>query len=101
MRSGKFQSGHLSLHKFLSSGPPPPLFQCIAGVRARGLGVRCSVAVLPVSLQRDGADFFEGVRAKLVDKDQNPRWSPSRLQEMTDVAHYFQPGPGHQTWGPA
>jgi enoyl-CoA hydratase/carnithine racemase len=52
-------------------------------------------------LMRDGADFFEGVRAKLVDKDQNPRWSPSRLQEMTDVAHYFQPGPGHQTWGPA
>ena len=40
-----------------------------------------------------GIDFFEGVRAVLVDKDQSPRWQPSKLEDVTpgDVEHYFAP----------
>ena len=38
-------------------------------------------------------DFLEGIRALLIDKDNQPRWRPERLADVTPamVASFFQP----------
>jgi enoyl-CoA hydratase/carnithine racemase len=47
-------------------------------------------------------DFFEGVRAQLVDKDGAPKWQPADLAGVSagQVETYFQPMPGVKDWVP-
>ncbi|XP_049851333.1 3-hydroxyisobutyryl-CoA hydrolase, mitochondrial-like [Schistocerca gregaria] len=42
------------------------------------------------------SNFYEGVRAVLVDKTRDARWSPARLEDVTPamIEEYFKPTPG-------
>jgi len=42
-----------------------------------------------------GHDFYEGVRALIIDKDQAPKWRPARIEDVgaDAVAAYFAPLP--------
>jgi enoyl-CoA hydratase len=45
-----------------------------------------------------GHDFFEGVRALIVDKDKTPHWQPSKLSDVDEgmVGSYFAPLKGDE-----
>jgi len=42
-----------------------------------------------------GQDFYEGIRAQLVDKDRNPKWDPPTLAGVNDatIGDYFKEPP--------
>jgi enoyl-CoA hydratase len=42
-----------------------------------------------------GHDFYEGVRAAVIDKDRNPRWSPDKLDQVSvaDIEAYLGAAP--------
>ncbi len=48
-------------------------------------------------------DFQEGVRAVVIDKDNRPRWSPARLEDVTEAAldRLFAPFADQDEWTPA
>ena len=34
-------------------------------------------------------DFYEGIRAQLVDKDRNPKWNPSNIEDVKNIDKFF------------
>jgi hypothetical protein len=44
-----------------------------------------------LTIQKQKKDFFEGVRAALVDKDKKPEWNPNAVRDITpeQIGPYF------------
>jgi enoyl-CoA hydratase len=76
----------------------------LAGLRAgRGATIEeCLVREYRMVCEiRNGHDFFEGVRAQLLDKDRNPKWSPATFEAVTDddvARHLREPESGDLTF---
>jgi enoyl-CoA hydratase/carnithine racemase len=64
----------------ISSGAGLPMRECM----------RMEFRILNRML--DGHDFYEGIRAVLIDKDNKPVWRPKTVEEIRaeDIAHYFE-----------
>jgi enoyl-CoA hydratase len=64
-----------------------------AGRRSASLA-ECLGRELGACLQMlDNPDFFEGIRAAVIDKDRNPKWSPASVEavESARVEHFLKP----------
>lgn len=69
--------------------------------RGRGLSSLAEVLAMEYRLSQhcmEGTEFFEGIRAVLVDKDHAPKWRPGTLAEVGDdlVERHFAPLPGRE-----
>ncbi len=86
------------LAKDLAAKSPTSVKLALAQMRlGRGLDFAGAMALeyRIVSRVAKGHDFYEGVRAVIIDKDNAPRWRPATLPEVTDamVDAYLAPLP--------
>jgi len=85
----------------LAKGSPTSLkvtLQLLAGGKHRSLKQSLELDYRLASRFLQGKDFFEGVRAILLDKDNTPQWDPATLSgvDAASVDAYFAPLPASE-----
>ena len=67
--------------------------QLLAGAKLRDFAAAMRMEYRLTQHFMAGHDFYEGVRAAVLDKDQAPRWQPATLADVSDeaVERYFAP----------
>ena len=57
-----------------------------------GDALKMEYRICQTLMKNTESDFYEGIRAVLVDKDRNPKWNPKTLEEVSDeeVERHFQ-----------
>src|SRR5262249_44169654 len=89
----------------MRSKSPTSLKLALAQARA-GAGLSCEACVQTefriVSRIIHGHDFYEGVRAVIVDKDNAPRWRPATLADVAgaEIERHFAPLPRDEWTAP-
>ena len=82
-------------HEVIARMSPTSLKLSLRGVRmARGQSIEAALRTeyRMVCQIRRGNDFYEGIRAQLIDKDKTPLWSPATLEVVDEaaLAPYFR-----------
>ena len=92
------------MHATIAAMSPTSLKLSLAGVRmgaSSDIEEALRTEYRMVCRIKHGHDFFEGIRAALIDRDKAPKWSPATLAEVTDAAvqgYLVEPAGGDLTF---
>lgn len=90
---GEFEAGTVGTIEKRSPTSVKVAFRQIGEGRGRSMAECMNMEFRILTRMLAGHDFYEGIRAVVIDKDNKPQWEPATLDEVSDgmVDAYFAP----------